>query len=103
MGDTRDDEIFEARLRNLVGRTAVAALELAVLLRAFESLAHSGELIKRGGVPQEELSTVPDPDELLAREEDMPTDEGISILHRFLDMSDEGEARLWRLLDLAGD
>jgi hypothetical protein len=100
MDEAFDHDLFIARLRNLIGKTAVTMLELAVLLSAFESLAHSGELLREGGVPPEELSGVPDPDELLAKEQDMTTGEGVEILRRFLDMSEEGEARLWRLLHL---
>jgi hypothetical protein len=33
----------------------------------------------------------------------MTTAEGVAILRGFLDMSAEGEARLWRLLNLSAD
>ncbi len=100
MDEAHDHDLFIARLRNLVGRTGVAVLELAVLLSAFDALIRSGQLLKEGGVPFEELFDVPDPDELLAKEEDMTTGEGVQILRAFLDMSEQGEARLWRLLHI---
>ncbi len=100
MDEAYDHDLFIARLRSLVARTGVAVLELAVLLSAFDALARSGRLLKEGGVPLEELSSVPDPDELLTIEEDMTTGEGVQILRDFLDMSEQGEARLWRLLHL---
>ena len=51
-------------------------------------------------MPAEELPAIPDPDELFAKEDEMSIAEGVAILRGFLDMSAEGEARLWRLLRL---
>ena len=91
-----------ARLRALVNETGVRVLELAVLFSAFDSVARSAELAG-GDVSPEELSGVPDPAELLSSEEDMTTAEAVHVLRSFLDMSDEGEVRLWALLRLADD
>jgi hypothetical protein len=87
-----------ARLKNVVARTGMTVVELAVLISAFDALAYSGQLLKEGKVPAEELTDIPDPEELLVKEADMTTAEGVTILSNFLDMSPEGEARLWRLL-----
>ena len=90
-----------ARLSVLVTETGVRVLELAVLFSAFEAVAQGTELEASGSVPREELPGVPDPADLLSSEEDMTTAEAVRIVRDFLGMSDEGEARLWRLLQLA--
>ena len=74
--------------------------ELAVLLSTFEALGRTALFAEKGGVPGEELLTVPDPGELLTKEEGMTTREAVDLLRSFLDMSAEGEARLWHLLNL---
>ena len=102
MSDPRDDyskALAAARLRHLVRRTDVAVMELAILFSAFDAAGGSA-FLEEGGVSAEELPAIPDPDELFAKEEEMTTDEGVAILRGFLDMSAEGEARLWRLLRL---
>jgi hypothetical protein len=101
--DDYQERLEAARLRVLVNATGVRVLELAVLFSAFEAVAHGAELADTGGVPPEELPGVPDPMTLLSSEEDMSTAEAVQIVRSFLDMSDEGEARLWRLLRLADD
>jgi hypothetical protein len=105
MSDPRDDyseDLADARLRHLVSRTGVAVMELAVLFSAFDAVTDFA-LLEGDGVPAEELAGIPDPDELFEREEEMTTAEGVAILRGFLDMSAEGEARLWRLLNLSAD
>jgi CelD/BcsL family acetyltransferase involved in cellulose biosynthesis len=87
-----------ARLRVLVAETGVRVMELAVLLSAVEAVARRAEMEAVGGVPREELPGVPDPAALLSSEEDITTAEAVRIVRDFLDMSDEGEARLRRLL-----
>ena len=105
MSDPRDDyseDLAAARLRHLVSRTGVAVMELAVLFSAFDAVTDLA-LLGEDGVPAEELPGLPDPDELFAKQEEMTTTEGVAILRGFLDMSTEGEARLWRLLNLTAD
>jgi hypothetical protein len=105
MSDPRDDyseDLAAARLRHLVSRTGVAVMELAVLFSAFDAVTDFA-LLEGDGVPAEELAGIPDPDELLAKAQEMTTAEGVAILRGFLDMSAEGEARLWRLLNLSAD
>ena len=99
--DDYQERLEAARLVALVNETGVRVLELAVLFAAFESVAHGAELASTGSIPPEELPEVPDPTTLLSSEEDMTTAEAVRVLRGFLDMSDEGEARLWRLLRLA--
>jgi hypothetical protein len=102
MSDPRDDyseALAAARLRHLVSRTGVAVMELAVLLSAFDAAGGSA-FLEEGGVPAEESLAIPDPDELFAKEDEMSIAEGVAILRGFLDMSAEGEARLWHLLRL---
>src|SRR5215212_4352460 len=102
MSDPRDDyseDLAAARLRHLVSRTRVAVMELAVLFAAFDAVTDLA-LLQEDGVPAEELPSIPDPDELLAKQEEMTTVEGVAILRGFLDMSAEGGDRLWRLLNL---
>ena len=102
--DDYQERLEAVRLRALVNETGVRVLELAVLFSAFEAVAHSADLASTGSIPPEELPPgVPDPTTLLSSEEDMTTAEAVQIMRRFLDMSDEGEARLWRLLRLADD
>jgi hypothetical protein len=101
--DDYEERLEAARLKALVNETGVRVLELAVLFSAFEAVTHGAELAGTGGVPSEELPGVPDAVELLSSEEDMSTAEAVQIVRSFLDMSDEGEARLWRLLRLAED
>jgi ADP-ribose pyrophosphatase YjhB (NUDIX family) len=101
--DNHQERLEEARLRALVNETGVRVLELAVLFSAFEAVARGAEIAGAGGVPPEELPGVPDPAALLASEEDMTTAEAVQIVRRFLDMSAEGEARLWKVLALADD
>jgi hypothetical protein len=98
--DDYQERLEAARLVALANETGVRVLELAVLFSAFESVVRSAELAA-GEVPPQELPGVPDPVELLSSEEDITTAEAVRVLHGFLDMSDEGEARLWRLLRLA--
>ena len=105
MSDPRDDyseDLAAARLRHLVSRTGMAVMELAVLFSAFDAVTDFA-LLEGDGVPAEELPGIPDPDELFAKGEEMTTAEGVAILRGFLDMSTEGEARLWRLLNLTVD
>ena len=105
MSDPREDyseDLADARLRHLVSRTGVAVMELAVLFSAFDAVTDFA-LLEGDGVPAEELAGIPDPDELLAKQEEMTTADGVAILRGFLDMSAEGEARLWRLLNLTVD
>ena len=102
MGDAREDyseELAAARLRHLVSRTGAAVVELAVLLAAFDA-ASDFALLEGDGVRAEQLAGIPEPDELLAKSQQMRTAEGVAVLRGFLDMSAEGESRLWRLLDL---
>ncbi len=99
--DDYQERLEDARLRALVNETGVRVLELALLFGAFEAVAASADLEERGQVPSAELVGVPDPAALLSSEEDMTTAEAVGVLRRFLGMSGEGEARLWRLLDLA--
>jgi hypothetical protein len=96
------ERLEAARMRALVAETGVRVLELAVLFSAFEAVAQ-GVHLESAGVPAEELPGIPDPAELLAGEEDMTTAEAVQTLRSFLDMSAEGEARLWRLLRLADE
>jgi ADP-ribose pyrophosphatase YjhB (NUDIX family) len=95
------ERLEAARLRALAAETGVRVLELGLFFGAFEAVAEGAELGESGGVPSEELPGVPDAAALLSDEEDMTTTEAVRVLRRFLDMSDEGEARLWRLLALA--
>ena len=105
MSDPREDyseDLAAARLRHLVSRTGGAVMELAVLFSAFDAVTDLA-LLEEGAVPAEELPGIPDPDELFAKEEQMTTAEGVAILRGFLDMSAQGEARLWRLLNLSAE
>jgi hypothetical protein len=105
MSDAREDyseDLAAARLRHLVSRTGGAVMELAVLFSAFDAVTDVA-LLKEGTVPAEELPAIPDPDELFAKEEQMTTSEAVAILRGFLDMSAQGEARLWRLLNLSAE
>lgn len=106
MSEAHDDDreaLEAARLRVLVNETGVRVLELAVLFSAFEAVAQGAKLEDSGvaPLPSEELPGVPDPTELLSSEEDMTTAEAVRVLREFLDMSEDGVARLWRLLRLA--
>jgi hypothetical protein len=98
--DDYQDRLEAARLRSLIAATGVRVCELAVLLSAFEAIAHSARLREAGDVPNEELSGVPDPSALLAEEDEMTTGEAMRILRGFLGMSEEGETRLQSMLDL---
>jgi hypothetical protein len=105
MSEAHDDDqerLEAARMRTLVAETGVRVLELAVLFSAFEAVAQ-GVYLEGGDVPPEELPGIPDPVELFAGEEDMTTGEAVQTLRGFLDMSAEGEARLWRLLRLVDE
>ena len=102
MSDARKDyseDLAVARLRHLVSRTGTAVVELAVLLSAFDDVTDFS-LLEGESVPAEELAGIPEPDELLAKAWQMTTAEGVAVLRGFLEMSAEGEARLWRLLKL---
>ncbi len=103
MSNARDDyseDLAAARLRHLVSRTGAAVVELAVLLSAFDDVTDFA-LLEGESVPDEELAGIPEPDELLAKAQEMRTAEGVAVLRGFLDISAEGEARLWRLLNLS--
>jgi hypothetical protein len=103
MSEAHDDyleRLEAARLRALIAETGVRVCELAVLFSTFEAIARGALLLEGGGVPTEELPDVPDPGELLAKEEDMTTREAVDILRNFLDMSAKGEAKLWDVLNL---
>lgn len=101
MSESHDDRLLRARVRNLVARTNVAAIELAILLSVFESISRTSQLLDKGGVVHDmELPGVPDPTTLFAKEEDMSTLEAVQLLQEFLDMSTEGQARLWSVLKL---
>ena len=105
MSDARKDyseDLAAARLRHLVSRTGAAVMELAVVFSAFDAVTDFA-LLEGDGVPTEELAGIPDPDELLAKAQEMTTAEGVAVLRGFLDMSAEGEARLWRLLKLGAN
>jgi hypothetical protein len=104
MSDPREDyseDLAAARLRHLVSRTGPWWSWL-VLFSAFDAVTDLA-LLEEGTVPAEELPAIPDPDELFAKGEQMTTAEGVAILRGFLDMSAEGEARLWRLLNLSAE
>ena len=101
-GEYYSEDLAAARLRHLVSRTGVAVMELAVLFSAFDAVTDVA-LLEEGGMPAEELPGIPDPDELFAKREEMTTAEAVAILRDFLDMSAEGEARLWRLLSLSAE
>ena len=96
------EHLGHVRLRLFAIEVGVRVLELGVLLSAFDSMAQEARLLilEEGNVPPEELPGITDPAELLAGEEDMTTAEAVQTLRGFLDMSAEGEARLWRLLQL---
>jgi hypothetical protein len=103
MDEAHDDyleRLQAARMRALIAAMGVRVCELAVLFSTFEGIVRSALLLDRGDVPPDELSGVPDPDELLMKEEDMPTGEAVEILRAFLDMSAKGEAKLWDVLNL---
>ena len=105
MSDARKDyseDLAAARLRYLVSRTGAAVVELAVLLSAFDDVTDFA-LLEGDGEPAEELAGIPEPDELSAKAQQMTTSEGVAVLRGFLDMSAEGEARLWRLLKLGAN
>lgn len=103
MSEVHDDyqERLEiARLRALLAEMGTRVCELAVLLSTFEALGRTAFFAEDGGVPDEELLSVPDPGELLVKEEGITTREAVDVLRSFLDMSAKGEARLWDLLNL---
>jgi hypothetical protein len=102
MDEAHNDRLETARLKALVAETGLRVCELAVLLSTFKAIAE-GEALEERGVPREERPGVPDPAALWAREEDMTTKEAVDILSDWLDMSAEGEARLWRLLSLGAE
>ena len=105
MSDARKDyseDLADARLRHLVSRTDAAVMELAVVFSAFDAVTDFA-LLEEDGLPTEELAGIPEPDELLAKAQEMTTAEGVAVLRGFLDMSAEGEARLWRLLNLSAN
>jgi hypothetical protein len=105
MSDARKDyseDLAAARLRHLVSRTGAAVVELAVLLSAFDDVTDFA-FLEGDSMPAEELAGIPEPDELLAKAQEMTTAEGVAVLRGFLDMSAEGEARLWRLLNLSAN
>ena len=101
-GKDYSEDLAAARLRHLVSRTGAAVVELAVLLSAFDDVTDFA-LPDGESVPAEELAGIPDPDELLAKAQQMTTAEGVAVLRGFLDMSAEGEGRLWRLLKLGAN
>ena len=98
--DDYQERLEGARLIALVTEIGVRVWELGVLLSALEAVAHSFEF-QEGGVPSEELAGVPDPREILYSEDAITTGEAVEVLVRFLDMSAEGKARLWGVLNLA--
>jgi hypothetical protein len=97
------EDFGRACLDALVSEVGVRVLELAVLLSAFDTMVREAQLLEEGDVPREELFGVPDPYQLLGREADITTAEAVQILRDFLDMSAEGEARLWRFLGLVDE
>ncbi len=102
MGEAHDDHIGRVRVKKLVARTAVAAMELAVLVSVFDDITKTAQLLEEG-VPEEELAGIPDPDTLFAKEEDLTTLEAFNTLRDLLGMSPEGQARLWSILTLNAD
>jgi len=103
MSEAHDDyqeRLEAARLRALIDEIGVRVLELAVFLSAFEDVARGALLLEREDVPTDEIPGPPDPQELLAKEEDLTTGEAVEFLHKFLGMSEEGKAKLWDILNL---
>ncbi len=91
------------RLVHLQLRAGVHVIQLAQLASAFDALIESGRMLERTGVPGEELTEVPDVDELVEKEADMPLGQVAQILADFFQMSAEGQARLEVMLGLGED
>ena len=103
MSEPHDDRLARTRAKNLVARTNGAAIELAILLSVFESISRTSQLLNEDPMPSEELAGIPDPNTLFAGEESMSTLEAFQLLQEFLEMSPEGQARLWSVLTLDVD
>jgi hypothetical protein len=97
VGDDHRRRVEDARLRTLSAMIGERVVELAILLSAFKAVAESGPL-EQQDVPRSELFAIPDPFTILTDEEKMTTLEAVNVLRDWLGMSEEGEARLWRLL-----
>jgi hypothetical protein len=91
----------DARLILLELTAAQHVIQLAKVVAAFDALIEGGRMIEEGlNVPRQEVPSVPDVDELMEKEADMPLGQAAKILANFFDMDVEGQARLMLILGL---
>jgi hypothetical protein len=96
-----EDARAGARLTLLQLTAAQHVLQLAKVVAAFDALIEGGRMIQEGlNVPRQEVPTIPDVDDLMDKEADMPLGEAARTLANFFDMDTEGQARLMLILGL---
>jgi hypothetical protein len=106
MDSDRSKAIRLAHLQLDAGRHAI---KLARVASVFDALIESGWILEEASleeasnVPAEELSEVPELDELTKEDDDMPLGQAAQILVDFFDMSVDGQARFEVMLGLVDE